>query len=226
MGKDRREKDRESRRDRDTRNSDDEKEKKKKDRGKEKERNRSRERGRDRSRDRDNEKTKEKRREDRDKRRKRSRDRENKKDRPQDSSGHNRRHHQARGRSSSLSDEEQTSATKKSKTVDESVPEEAPGATKTSGEISLNIEETNKLRASLGLKPLQVDEQGDNKTSSQLTEEVHAPPSNLGTLQAAEKLREKMETIRVKREQHKRLRCLSIIASILLCTFDIVCTVQ
>ncbi|CAI8042695.1 U4/U6.U5 tri-snRNP-associated protein 1 [Geodia barretti] len=89
--------------------------------------------------------------------------------------------------------------------MDESVPEEAPGGTKTSGEISLNIEETNKLRANLGLKPLQVDEQGDNKTSSQVTEEVHAPPSNLGALQAAEKLREKMETIREKREQHKKL---------------------
>jgi U4/U6.U5 tri-snRNP-associated protein 1 len=48
-----------------------------------------------------------------------------------------------------------------------------------------------------------VDDSGEGK--SQVTEEVHAPPSNIGSIEAAEKLREKMETIREKRRQYKKL---------------------
>ena len=71
--------------------------------------------------------------------------------------------------------------------------------------------------------------------SAHITEDVHAPPSNIGTLQAAEKvcmylyaictrkcimvcvmnyiaqLKEKMEIIREKRRQHKKLRYSSVI---------------
>lgn len=51
--------------------------------------------------------------------------------------------------------------------------EEAPVA-KTNNEVSMSVEETNKLREKLGLKPL------DNKKTS--TNEVHAPPKNMGKL--------------------------------------------
>ena len=50
--------------------------------------------------------------------------------------------------------------------------EEEEVVAKTNNDISLSVEETNKLREKLGLKPL------DAKKTS--TNEVHTPPKNLG----------------------------------------------
>ena len=72
--------------------------------------------------------------------------------------------------------------------------------------VSLSIEETNKLRASLGLKALVTDNQEENNQSqSVLKEDIHVPPVNIGSLQAAEKLKEKFETMKVKRMQYQEL---------------------
>ncbi|KAI8484154.1 U4/U6.U5 tri-snRNP-associated protein 1 [Branchiostoma belcheri] len=75
------------------------------------------------------------------------------------------------------------------------------------GDSALSIEETNKLRAKLGLKPLDVadavvsaeEEKTENK------EDVHAPAINLGEKKKAEELREKMKAMREKREMNKKL---------------------
>ncbi|XP_064397801.1 U4/U6.U5 tri-snRNP-associated protein 1-like [Halichondria panicea] len=79
---------------------------------------------------------------------------------------------------------------------------------------SLSIEETNKLRAKLGLKPLQVEgavaqkteeTEGGDAIAPMKTEEFHAPPTNIGHVKAAEKLREKMSTMKDTRQLAKKL---------------------
>lgn len=74
--------------------------------------------------------------------------------------------------------------------------EEAPAA-KNNNEISLSVEETNKLREKLGLKPLDV-----KKTS---TNEVHAPPKNMGRALETEQLVEKMKVMKEKRKIKQEL---------------------
>eukprot|EP00058_Branchiostoma_floridae_P024547 XP_002610037.1 hypothetical protein BRAFLDRAFT_238017 [Branchiostoma floridae] len=70
------------------------------------------------------------------------------------------------------------------------------------GEGALSIEETNKLRAKLGLKPLDVAD-AEDKTENK--EDVHAPAINLGEKKKADELREKMKAMREKREMNKKL---------------------
>lgn len=74
--------------------------------------------------------------------------------------------------------------------------EEAPVA-KTNNEVSMSVEETNKLREKLGLKPL------DNKKTS--TNEVHAPPKNMGRMLETEHLVEKMKVMKEKRKIKQEL---------------------
>lgn len=96
---------------------------------------------------------------------------------------------------------------------------------------SLSIEETNKLRAKLGLKPLQVDsgpskstpaaasasgdkntsdisdeETGNNKITDDLGEFYHKPAANLTELKNAEKIREKIKERREKRKLEETLK--------------------
>jgi len=75
--------------------------------------------------------------------------------------------------------------------------EEEEVVAKTNNDISLSVEETNKLREKLGLKPL------DSKKTS--TNEVHAPPKNLGRALETEQLVEKMKVMKEKRKIKQEL---------------------
>eukprot|EP00795_Rhopilema_esculentum_P013329 gene13329-4175_t len=79
---------------------------------------------------------------------------------------------------------------------------------KSSGDVSLSIEETNKLRVKLGLKPLQMEGEKNDKEDASYDErpDVHLPPQNISTVKKADSLKEKMEEIREKRRIHKKLQ--------------------
>ncbi|OQV18534.1 putative U4/U6.U5 tri-snRNP-associated protein 1 [Hypsibius exemplaris] len=72
----------------------------------------------------------------------------------------------------------------------------------------MSIEETNKVRAKLGLKPLQIDG-AKNADGSLVTpkkqEDVHAPPINMADAKKAQLLKEKLETRKEKRQIQKKL---------------------
>jgi len=87
-------------------------------------------------------------------------------------------------------------------------PPEQP--TQSKSESSLSIEETNKLRERLGLKPLQVSG-GEAAGSSQSQEyskreDVHRPPENLKDQAYVQKLREKIAMQKEKRKIQDKLR--------------------
>jgi len=83
--------------------------------------------------------------------------------------------------------------------------------------ISLSIEETNKLRASLGLKPLNItdknkaeDEEGEENLEGTLIpgdrdKTRHLPPQHIGQVKKSEKLREKLATKKEKRSIQSKL---------------------
>ncbi|CAH0750020.1 unnamed protein product [Diatraea saccharalis] len=73
---------------------------------------------------------------------------------------------------------------------------------------SLSIEETNKLRAKLGLKPLEVTEKpaDDGKIKDDLGEFYHKPASNITQQKKTEKLREKLEERKEKRKLEQKLK--------------------
>ncbi|KAK2723098.1 hypothetical protein QYM36_003332 [Artemia franciscana] len=81
-------------------------------------------------------------------------------------------------------------------------PEKASGA----GE-SLSIEETNKLRIKLGLKPLDV---GEGKSEDK--KDVHKPAINLREKKEAEKLRQKLKERQQKRKVEKKLKSVKSLA--------------
>lgn len=70
-------------------------------------------------------------------------------------------------------------------------------------QTSLSIEETNKLRAKLGLKPLEVDntsKDDPNKIKDDLGEFYHKPAPNNNEKIKADKLREKLNMQKQKRQ--------------------------
>ncbi|XP_059161083.1 U4/U6.U5 tri-snRNP-associated protein 1-like [Physella acuta] len=73
---------------------------------------------------------------------------------------------------------------------------------------SLSIEETNRLRAKLGLKPLDVpDKRGSEEgDKTKKIEGVHVPAINLGQQRKTEALREKMTVKKTQREMEKKLQ--------------------
>ncbi|CAK1549286.1 unnamed protein product [Leptosia nina] len=73
---------------------------------------------------------------------------------------------------------------------------------------SLSIEETNKLRAKLGLKPLEVTEKpaDDGKIKDDLGEFYHKPAPNLSQRKKSDKIREKLEERREKRKLETKLK--------------------
>lgn len=73
------------------------------------------------------------------------------------------------------------------------------------GDISLSIEETNKLRAKLGLKPLEVEKKAPDLEKESLKDDIHKPAENWGQNKATEKIREKVERSKQKREISKKL---------------------
>lgn len=84
--------------------------------------------------------------------------------------------------------------------IDRQEPESSSGFTE-----SLSIEETNKLRAKLGLKPLQVEHKGSRheddggKRKDDLGEFYHKPAHNLGQRVHEEKMRSRLSERRTKR---------------------------
>ena len=94
---------------------------------------------------------------------------------------------------------------------------------------SLSIEETNKLRASLGLAPLKIntdnedknkekelkkkaDEFGGELIPNSRDNEIHIPAKNLGQLSEADKIRERIKQRRLKRELESKLLTLKTLA--------------
>ncbi|CAH1646858.1 unnamed protein product [Spodoptera littoralis] len=73
---------------------------------------------------------------------------------------------------------------------------------------SLSIEETNKLRAKLGLKPLEQNEKpgDDGKIKDDLGEFYHKPAANLAQQKKSEKIREKLQVHKEKRKIEQKLQ--------------------
>ncbi|XP_055339366.1 U4/U6.U5 tri-snRNP-associated protein 1-like [Paramacrobiotus metropolitanus] len=94
-------------------------------------------------------------------------------------------------------------------------PNEQPEVEKEPGEVEssggggaaeeLSIEETNKLRAALGLKPLQVSGSKPAETATK-KEDVHAPAGNIAHDRQAQKIKERLETVKNKHAVEKKLR--------------------
>ncbi|XP_053613171.1 U4/U6.U5 tri-snRNP-associated protein 1 [Plodia interpunctella] len=73
---------------------------------------------------------------------------------------------------------------------------------------SLSVEETNRLRAKLGLKPLEAAEApaDDGKFKDDLGEFYHKPAVNISEQKKSEKMREKLEQRREKRKMEQKLQ--------------------
>ncbi|XP_050669681.1 U4/U6.U5 tri-snRNP-associated protein 1 [Leptidea sinapis] len=84
----------------------------------------------------------------------------------------------------------------------------SPIAQPSSNQESLSIEETNKLRAKLGLKPLEVTEKtaDDGKIKDDLGEFYHKPAANITQQKKTEKIRERLEERKEKRKLEKKLK--------------------
>lgn len=83
----------------------------------------------------------------------------------------------------------------------------SPPVASSKDDSSLSIEETNKLREKLGLKPLQVgNETGTEEKSYADREDVHKPATNISEKKYSDKMREKMEAIREKRKINQKLK--------------------
>ncbi|KAL5007937.1 hypothetical protein ScPMuIL_013518 [Solemya velum] len=98
-----------------------------------------------------------------------------------------------------------------SKPHQEPIEAETPGPSRGhGGEKTLSIEETNKIRAKLGLKPLDVGNFKDKKSEGEdgkpaKQEDVHAPPVNLSEVKKTTALREKMDAKKEKRKYSEKL---------------------
>eukprot|EP00057_Strongylocentrotus_purpuratus_P022665 XP_011677139.1 PREDICTED: U4/U6.U5 tri-snRNP-associated protein 1 [Strongylocentrotus purpuratus] len=79
---------------------------------------------------------------------------------------------------------------------------------------SLSIEATNKLRAKLGLAPLNVDGEGSGEPGEIVEEkkDVHKPAVNISDLKKTAALKEKMAQIREKRLINKKLHKVKVLA--------------
>lgn len=89
----------------------------------------------------------------------------------------------------------------------------------------MSIEETNRLRAKLGLKPLQVDNDADKKDDE--NKEVFVKTENISEKKEAEAFREKLRTMRKKQEikqKYEKVRCFCLVhfADSVECTFCVV----
>ncbi|KAK2184317.1 hypothetical protein NP493_270g02007 [Ridgeia piscesae] len=83
--------------------------------------------------------------------------------------------------------------------------DEASPPTKSGGDLSLSVEETNKLRAKLGLKPLDVAGEKRDDSRPEKKADVHVPAVNIAAVKKTEQLREKMALIKEKRRINKML---------------------
>ncbi|CAL1527625.1 unnamed protein product [Lymnaea stagnalis] len=83
--------------------------------------------------------------------------------------------------------------------------EETQNAQSSGDGSSLSIAETNRLRAKLGLKPLDVPDKGEDGKPKKI-DGVHVPAVNLGDVRKTEILREKMSNKKSQRHHEKRLK--------------------
>ncbi|CAG4966961.1 unnamed protein product [Colias eurytheme] len=85
---------------------------------------------------------------------------------------------------------------------------QSPVSAPATAQESLSIEETNKLRAKLGLKPLEVAEKPaeDGKIKDDLGEFYHKPAPNIAAQKKSDKMREKLEERREKRKMETKLK--------------------
>ncbi|XP_031562153.1 U4/U6.U5 tri-snRNP-associated protein 1-like [Actinia tenebrosa] len=90
---------------------------------------------------------------------------------------------------------------------------EPPSNQRAGGDVSLSIEETNKMRIKLGLKPLQVDDSSDKseEKKTSLLDDVHVPAINIREKEEQEKMRRKLEEIREKRKLYKKLNKVKVL---------------
>ena len=90
----------------------------------------------------------------------------------------------------------------------EEVEEEVLKPKKAGGDVSLSIEDTNKLRAKLGLKPLEGLGGEDKKESSASSkkEDVHVPAVNLSSVRKQKEMKEKLEQSKERRKIKEKLR--------------------
>ena len=147
-------------------------------------------------------------RDDGDRRRRRSRSRS--RDRHRDRSGSRER---KEGRENYKREEKKEKNVEKNGDTEAEKPAEG-GAAGGNAVISLSIEETNKLRAKLGLKPLniekkdEVDEHSDQPgvlIPGDRDKTRHLAPEHWGERDRAKKLREKLTTNKDKRTQNRKL---------------------
>ncbi|RMX51409.1 hypothetical protein pdam_00012621, partial [Pocillopora damicornis] len=148
----------------------------------------------------------------------RDRDKEREKDGDRDKRRHDERHREKRAHGS----DEETERIEKKKSkreeyddlyeyaIEESTREDRSSDAQPKqegGDISLSIEETNKLRIKLGLKPLEgTDSSGtqeENATSKK--EDVHVPAINMADQKETEKFKRKLEEMKEKRRINKKL---------------------
>ena len=147
-------------------------------------------------------------------RRSRSRSRDRDEASRHDSRKRSHRHREEEGVSSSGSDTAPSPVKVSRKDVRREA-EETQGGSK---QEELSIEETNKLRISLGLKPLEVDAPSSVKSSSadlkdgrvapMKTEEVFVKTENISEKLEAEKIRERVRVQKEKRFIQSRLRAI------------------
>ncbi|WAR18739.1 SNUT1-like protein [Mya arenaria] len=79
------------------------------------------------------------------------------------------------------------------------------GATSGGGDLSLSIEDTNKLRAKLGLKPLEVGPKKPDTEKESLKDDVHKPAENWGDAKKTEKIKEKLDRAKQRRQISSKL---------------------
>ncbi|EFX76024.1 hypothetical protein DAPPUDRAFT_306323 [Daphnia pulex] len=82
--------------------------------------------------------------------------------------------------------------------------DERPVANSTN-DTSISIEETNRIRAELGLKPLEIGGENSNVEASTEKKDVHVPAENLREKKATEELRRKLDERREKRQIEQKL---------------------
>lgn len=93
---------------------------------------------------------------------------------------------------------------------------------------SLSIEETNKLRIKLGLKPLDVNGAGGATAGGETKKDdfVHQPPENISSKMKQEKIKEKLKQMKKKREINKKLGKVSFSEKLTLCDFHLFCEIN
>lgn len=113
------------------------------------------------------------------------------------------KHHREKERDNSNHDRHERDRHKEA-----SVSEKEDVQPTTSNAESLSIEETNKLRIKLGLKPLQVEDkiEDDGKIKDDLGEFYHKPAANISEQKKSDKIKQRLEERREKRKLEQNLK--------------------